>query len=107
MLHHKIYTTTLQTIKEGEDRDSTTSKRLRSAYNILKEAVCLQIDEFGGLGVYATTRIRPGQVLPYEGNISRTISTDSDCTMSLQEYLPDQHKNVCIISTRHIGVPTG
>ena len=57
ILHHKIYTTTLQTITEGEEEDSTTSKRLKSAYKILKEAVCLQRDEFGGLGLYAITRI--------------------------------------------------
>ena len=51
--------------------------------------------------------IRPGQVLPYGGRISRTTATDNDYTMLLQEYLPDQHNKVCIIGTHHTGEPTG
>ena len=75
LIHHRIYTTTTLTISEGEERDRTTIKRLRSTYKILKEAVYLHRDEFGGLGVFAKTVIRPGQVLPYGGRISRTTVT--------------------------------
>jgi hypothetical protein len=107
LIHHRIYTTTPLTISEGEERDRTTNKRLRSAYKILKEAVHLHRDEYGGLGVFAKTTIRPGQLLPYGGRISRTTPINNDYVMSLHEYLPDQYKNVCIVGTHHIGEPTG